>query len=146
MLEQVRQSETELNLRIELEERKIEITTETDGKVSVGGIEHQIVRLLLTDIERAHGTDSHIRTRVSQTVSRNLQVYRKKDINALQVLTVGRSRHVVAHLDILEAERHAGRETQIQILMEPEVGKHLHIYARTPCRSLCKPLLTSGVT
>lgn len=140
MLKDVGEPETEFYFRDKFEVGEIEIAAEADGQVGVGGCEFQVVVRLFADVESSHCADSDVWTRVVISLPGDLQVKREKDVDALYILGSCLSELGGEEMDILGAERHAGRETQVEMFMESEVSEHRHVDARRHGRNFRKPL------
>lgn len=132
VLQNVGQSEAELDFRIKLEIREIEVATYTDGQIGVGCLEFQIFVAFLAHVECSHSTHGDVRTGVMVSVAAYFQVQRQRHVHALHILAqtfLGSRRH---EFHGFRSEGHAGPKTEIEMLGQTQVGEHRHIYAGTP--------------
>ncbi len=144
MFQDVGEAEAEFHFGVELEEREIEVDAESDGKVEVGGIEHQALASFLAYVVGAHDADGGVRTAVSETVSGDLEVEGKDYVCAFHVLGAFQIAVIVGHGDGLASEIHSGCEPEVEVSVKTEVSEDVDAEAGGETGNFGYPPLSVG--
>ena len=128
----------ELQFGHELEERQVEIATQSDLEHQVVALQLDVVLVFAREVDHRTETGNDVGTVVIEPLGRELQVYGHREIGVLHVLRglYGTARlgglEQVAEDEVLAAEMHRGRHTKGEVLMETQVGQHTNTETGVP--------------
>lgn len=141
LLDDVEQSEAELDFGDELEERQVEVTPEAYFQVEVEGTEPQGFVLAGCEIDHRVDAGNEVGTEVVVAWSCELHINGHGDVGALERLrTVGSAALLVIDGMFL-SEVDCRQHTQREMIVQAKVAKHTHRETRAVVVNLGIPLL-----
>lgn len=125
----------------EFEERIIEVATKTQFEITVEAIRKQVSAFLHSEVKHWIHTRHHVRTIVVETLGRNLEVNRDRDISGLQGLILPLIVQMITKRDVLVAKMHGRNHTHRKMVAQSCFSQHTHTESRLVVRHIGKPLV-----
>lgn len=137
----IAQTIAELQFRDQFEEWQVEITAQAHLQEHVRPFQLNIFLILARQIDHRVHACHDVGAVVVPALRTELQVNGEGDIGVLHVLclfkksaVLGTIRHITER-QVLGSEVHGWRESQVQVLAQPQIGQHTHAEAAIP--SVC---------
>ena len=131
----------EFNFWNEFEERIIEVATKTQFEITVEAIRKQVSTFLHSEVKHWIHARHHVRTIVVETLGRNLEVNRDRDISGLQGLILPLIVQMITKRDVLVAKMHGRNHTHRKMVAQACFSQHTHTESRLVIRHISKPLV-----
>ena len=137
----VRETVSKFDFGDELEERIVEVATETHFQIAVEAVVEQVPSPLHGEVEHRVHACHHVGTVVVEAFGRNLDVEGNGDISGFHVLVLPLVVQVVDESDFLRAEVHGGDDAGGDVVGESCLCQHTDAEARLVVGHVGKPLV-----
>ena len=141
-MDDIKQAETELELRDKFEEGKVDVATHTDFKIKVERLKSQGIVLAGSKIDHRIDATNEVRAEVVVARRCKLNVKGRRDVCVLEYLSCLISTQLLMIHSMLLSEVDCRREPQREIVVHTQFAEHTDSEAGTVVVNLCIPLLT----
>ena len=141
LLDNVHQTETELEFRNKLEEREVEVASHTDFQIKVERFEPQSIVLASREVDHRIDTSNEVGAEIVIAWRSELHVNRHRDIGALEHLRRLLASYLLMIDGMFLSEVDTRRKTQGEVVVQAKVAKHANRKARAEVVNLRIPLL-----